>query len=266
MGITIGCDPEVFVVDSSGSVGTAIECIGGSKMEPLRVNKGALQEDNVLAEFNTDPADSVEAFVDNVNTVLGELRNVLSFLGFKPLVKASHEYTEQELEDAGYAAFVFGCDPDFNAYTGEANPKPDPVGNLRTAGGHVHIGYDNPDEAMNRCVGMACDILLGIPSVLLDDDTRRRSMYGTAGAIRHKQYGVEYRSLSNFWLASDDLKRWVFAQAEASVHAASSLAEYHAVVDADEVQRIINTGDKAAATAVVSELGINMPEVDDDNR
>ena len=96
------------------------------------------------------------------------------------------------------------------------------------------------------------DILLGLPSVILDADTERRAMYGAAGAHRIKPYGVEYRSLSNFWLGSEQLQEWAYEQ---SILAVSS--EF--TVDEDEVQRIINDSDVVAATTMIQELGVAMP-------
>ena len=54
------------------------------------------------------------------------------------------------------------------------------------------------------------DYYLGLPSLLFDPDTSRRKMYGKAGAFRPKPYGMEYRVLSNAWLKSPELIKWVF--------------------------------------------------------
>ena len=54
-GITIGADPELFLRDGD-AITSAIGLIGGDKYEPRLVTLGAVQEDNVLAEFNIDPA------------------------------------------------------------------------------------------------------------------------------------------------------------------------------------------------------------------
>jgi hypothetical protein len=42
----------------------------------------------------------------------------------------------------------------------------------------------------------------------------RRELYGKAGAFRPKPYGVEYRVLSNRWLNSEALIRWVYNQSQ----------------------------------------------------
>jgi hypothetical protein len=52
---------------------------------------------------------------------------------------------------------------------------------------------------------MALDAFVGLPSVAWDQQQGRREHYGLAGLYRKKTYGddiggVEYRTLSNFWL------------------------------------------------------------------
>ena len=76
--------------------------------------------------------------------------------------------------------------------------------------GHIHIGFENITQEKQENVVKAFDILLGLPSVWLDPDTRRRRMYGKAGAFRFKDFGVECRILSNFWIQSDETIEWVY--------------------------------------------------------
>ena len=98
---------------------------------------------------------------------------------------------------------------------------------------------------------------LGLPSVCMDDDTDRRSLYGASGAYRLKPYGVEYRVLSNFWLRSEELQRWAYQQAYDSVAKMDTLHVYTDAISPDEVARIINTSDREAAICAVNQLGIH---------
>ena len=70
--ITVGADPEAFGVDQKGNIVSMIGKIGGSKHKPLPCKAGAMQEDNILAEFNIDPATTSKQFVHNLQTVMGE--------------------------------------------------------------------------------------------------------------------------------------------------------------------------------------------------
>jgi len=185
MTLTIGADPELFVTDGNVIV-SGIGKVGGSKDEPRPVPCGAVQEDNVLAEFNIDPCTNAVTFVHKIATVTAELDRILKLHGLKTICQSSHTFDREILLAAGHKAMEFGCDPDINCWTCEINEAPNPYTDLRTAGGHVHVGYDNP--TLDRSYEVACilDYLLGAPSVLLDGDTQRRAMYGQAGACRIK--------------------------------------------------------------------------------
>jgi len=251
--ITIGSDPEVFLRDPTGEIISAIGHVGGTKSHPIAVMCGALQEDNVLAEFNTDPASTCQEFVSNLKTVMGQLRERVS--PFELALISSHEFTKQQLMRSGRAAMMFGCDPDYNTYTGEKNSAPSARTTLRTAGGHVHVGYDTPSNQKNMRIGTVLDLLLGIPSVILDEDARRRTMYGKAGAIRHKPYGVEYRSLSNFWLNHTDLIEWVYHRAVQSV----DFSDQRLAGDADRIQDCINHNLPREAELLIKKYKLEMP-------
>lgn len=61
------------------------------------------------------------------------------------------------------------------------------------------------------------DLHLGVPSLVLDKDTERRKLYGKAGAFRPKPYGVEYRTLSNFWIWSEENIKWAWDQTNKAI-------------------------------------------------
>lgn len=236
LNVLIGADPELFCV-SNGKVVPSIGLLPGTKEQPHRTEHGWVQPDNVLAEYNIPPAGSRDEFLRSIRNVE---RDLSAFVG--TVVLSSYRFSDEELRAAGPGAFVFGCDPDYSAWMGGApNPRPNPrrVGGLRTAGGHIHVGCDVAKERPLEVV-RAMDVLLGLPSVLLDDDTDRRSVYGKAGAFRAKPYGVEYRTLSNFWLKTDESVLWAYdrtMQALAELEACSAFAEQFG----EQIQAAINT-------------------------
>ena len=258
--ITVGADPEILLFDTElMSMSAVIGHLGGTKEEPRVVDMGAVQEDNVMAEYNIDPARTAQEFSDHHAVVQRILQELLP----PNLVltrAASHEYSLEQLESFGEEAFVMGCEPDFNVYRFSNNRRPNARGTgLRTAGGHVHIGYDDPCEDTAILMGRACDLVMGLPSLLEDKDERRRELYGSAGAIRFKPYGMEYRTLSNYWVFDDDMRKKIFGRA---VKAVQLVKEGHvnfdttAGIPASKIRRAINTNDKAFAEEVINQLGL----------
>ena len=248
----IGADPEVFVTNN-GEIVSAIGLIGGTKEKPIPVPNGALQEDNVLAEFNIDPANSLHAFVKNIASVMNSLKQALPE-GYDIAIQTSHHFTEDYLLAQPPSALEFGCNPDMNAYTGQQNSAPDACATtLRTAGGHIHVSYPNPTPERSFEIVRNMDLLLGIPSVCLDLDNERRQLYGTAGACRIKAYGVEYRTLSNFWLRSPELIQWAYTTAMNALQDNPWEWKGKPPIDEDEVQRIINEGDFSTAVDITDE-------------
>lgn len=229
---TIGCDPEFFIQDRQtlGFV-SAHNLFPGTKLSPFEVPKGAIQVDGTALELNITPAKTAEEFVSNIETVMADaesrLADTLRVNRFITTVKYSLPYFNRNIPDH---AKELGCDPDFNAWTLQPNEPPDmTVPNMRTAGGHVHIGWGEDFDCHTdsdhfvKCAQLArtLDWMLGVPSVLWDKDTERRSMYGKAGAFRPKPYGMEYRVLSNAWLKSPGpIMKGVF---RASMHAANQV-------------------------------------------
>ena len=251
--ILVGCDPEVFV-RKNGVFQSAWGLIKGDKKNPFKVNRGAVQVDGMALEFNIDPAATEEEFSLNVQEVYNQLCKMVPDYEVVP-VPVAH-FTEAYMKTQPAEALELGCDPDFNAWTGKENIKPNANRPMRTASGHVHIGwgngFDTNDYAhVENCHSAArqMDFFLGLPSLFYDDDVERREMYGKSGCDRIKPYGVEYRTLSNKWLNSEKLQRWVFRSAVAGMKALMSgndLSKKHG-----DIQAIINNSDKKAAMNII---------------
>ena len=227
--LKIGADPELFL-KREGVFISAFEMVPGTKMHPYKVPKGAVQVDGMALEFNIDPTDNPTEFVYNINEVLKHLRNMVPpefDFSFEAIAPFGKKYIEAQHP----LARMLGCDPDFDAYRERANAPPDVKAPIRTAAGHVHLGWYDRKHRLSRqhleeCKALTkqLDFILGIPSLLLDGNPKRRELYGKAGAYRPKQYGVEYRVLSNFWLKNEKLMRWVFIHTR---RAFTSLVERH---------------------------------------
>lgn len=206
---TIGCDPEIFLKDKNNNFKSVIGLLGGNKWIPRKLSEvgHAVLEDNVAVEFNIPPCASFEEFKTEVQRTMEMVKAILpADLSYD--TSSAVSFPESELNCD--AAWIFGCDPDYNAWTMEENPKPMAEDkNLRSAGGHIHVGSD---VAINNPVAVirAMDLYLGVPSIHLDNGTLRRKLYGGPGAFRFKPYGVEYRTLSNFWIFNDSLIQWAY--------------------------------------------------------
>lgn len=247
----LGCDPEIFLKDRNGKHISAIGYIKAGKDNPLQIPdmpKGfTLQEDNVALEYGIPPASSADEFVAHIEAVMQKSREWFpKGLSFSKL--SCTVFTEDQMQHP--LAHIFGCDPDYCAWTGKVNGSPRPPHEyMRSAGGHVHVETDKPAEDVIK----AMDLFLGVPSVLMDKGEERKQMYGKAGAFRKKPYGVEYRTLSNFWIFRKPLIRWVWNQTEKALSFDGDLGE-----DGEFIQQAINSNDKDLARAICEHYNIKV--------
>lgn len=251
----LGCDPEVFLMNNSGLV-PIFGMIGADKWNPKQVDGlppgFTFQEDNVALEFGIPPASTEEEFVDSVQKVQ------FTFLKQHPdytFCKLSCAAFPKDALDANAQAFLFGCEPDFNAWTNKQNPKLKlKVSHkyTRSAGGHVHVETKlDPVRVIQ-----AMDLYLGVPSILMDKDDARRELYGKAGAHRVKPYGVEYRTLSNFWIFDEKYIRWIWRQSERALMSVELGEDYKPA--AADIQRVINTNNKEDAELIVKAMDLEI--------
>jgi len=252
----LGSDPELLLVDSAGKFVSVIGKVGGTKQQPLQIldlpTGYTVQEDNVALELGIPPCSSAAEYVHALRTCINRA------LTFVPGLHVSEEsaalFPEEELEHP--LASVFGCEPDFNAWTGKENTKPQcPDWTLRTAGGHIHVETDLPKEQVIR----AMDFYLGVPSVLMDKGDLRKKLYGKAGAYRPKSYGAEYRVLSNFWVQKDNLIEWAWRNTERALELVKSgdAGNYWATC-AETIQETINNNEKATAKMLCDKFDLEV--------
>lgn len=257
----IGADIEVFLQNKTdGSIVTAEGIIKGTKKEPFNFDKAdkffATSLDNVMAEFCIPPAKTASEFYNFIQKSLKYINdNIPKELQTVALPAAEINPIYLQTENAQ----TFGCDPDFNAWTRLKNIPPGTSTNLRTCGGHIHIGYENSSDFLNVMLIQAMDIFVGVPSILLEPDNDRKTMYGKAGAYRDKSYGVEYRTISNFYLQNPKLTEWAYNNTVSAINFVNNGGcNTLGPEEKEEIVNCINYNNKEAALQIVEKYNIKL--------
>lgn len=259
--ILVGADPEVFIVSRTKKPISAEGLIGGSKENPLKMKDLPdgffVQEDNVAAEFNIPPAKTQTEFANHIFAGLSYISKMVKKYGHKIAITDALLFDEESLSTPH--AQRLGCEPDFCVWTGKPNLPPLPPKQLRTAAGHVHVSWTEPKYKDQILLGKALDLYLGVPSVLAFPPSERRTLYGKAGAIRFKPYGIEYRTLPNHWIASKQNCWVVFAGVKFAVEQLNKhpyLLADDLEENAEKIQHAINTHDAKTAQELVQEFSL----------
>ncbi len=260
--ITIGADPELFIINSkTGKVVSSVGLIPGVKGSPYvddTMPKGfGVEIDNILAEFNIPPVTTKEGFINNILYMQNWIKAFVKKINPDYDIKCSASETVADSQLRSKEAKLFGCDPDYNCYTESMNPKPKPPKNLRSAGFHIHFGYDNFNVADSLKIVKLFDLCLGVPSVLIDTDKERRLLYGKAGAFRLQDWGVEYRCLSSYMMNSPELLERVWngiVQVISYFNAGLSLS----TKDEYSVIECINEGNQDIAKYLIQKYNLDM--------
>jgi hypothetical protein len=237
--VYLGCDPELFVVRNGKVIGgEKVISENGlpymSRKDPTKPWGGTMDDtkckfvlDGVQIEMTTSPFSCREVMGDTIACAFATLKEHLKKYDAKPCFDAVVEVDPEEMATLSEKARIFGCAPSENIY----GPQPievDPTVYLkRAAGGHIHLGLFNPIFAgidskidyRTRLVPIL-DILVGNTSVMVDRDpgaVERRKAYGRAGEFRLPKHGLEYRTLSNFWIKDYRLLSFVMGLSRLSV-------------------------------------------------
>jgi hypothetical protein len=169
------------------------------------------------------------------------------------LAAPSANFDEDQLLDE--EAQQFGCEPDYDAWEVMMNEPPSPEDpTFRSCGAHIHVGCEEGDENAfllefegKLRVVRTMDLFHGVISTILDNSepaVKRRKLYGKAGSHRPKEYGVEYRVLSNYWLKSPILVMLMYHLTQDVLDLVREGKDEELVerVGPREIQNIINEG------------------------
>lgn len=282
--LTIGGDPEFFFKDKKTK-----KIIGSEKVIPLN-GLGEYEEtntkkitqtvvrDGIQVELNPKSCSCRQSYQCYLSECFNDLNNHLKTLDnvelcFDQVVKV----TKKELMSCSPSSRTFGCLPSFNIY----QPKDDDVSKIcvdpakylyRGGGGHIHLGTYSYDDytrklASNKKTIKALkqyddlipvlDILVGNFSVMIDRhplNAERRKNYGRAGEYRRPSYGVEYRTLSNFWLRNTAVMSLIYGLARIGVYIVREsdkdrdfVSELKALVNTQDIKDAINNNDAVLA-------------------
>jgi len=280
--VTLGCDPEFFFSGSKGKTTGAEKVLpengitytpGTAHYDGSYTCRGDVKEskiviDGVQAELNPRPNTCRANLGNEISACFRDLHKALEAQGkgigvnFMPLVKIS----QKELDSLSEKSKTFGCAPSTNIYThAESKITVNPKKYLkRSAGGHIHLGNNGSAQVKKTLENVEemvymLDIIVGNTCVLIDrnpNNVERRKVYGRAGEHRSKPYGLEYRTLSNFWLQSYQLMSLVTGLARMAVHIVSQsgkerdfAGEIKAAVKKDDIVKAIQENDFALAYA-----------------
>lgn len=216
--VTMGCDPEIFVLDKDGEVIPAWLYLG-SKNKPdytwsndTGYGNMPMYWDGFQAEFTTKSPLTCLGYVgDSIHAGLkGVYKAALKYdkkakLSINSVVQVNPEILANEpIEHV-----EFGCMPSYNAYGLSGLPTDGRTCPIRFAGGHIHFGMaqdlpliKDPDKL--KQIIWHLDAIAGVACVSLFenwDNPVRRQYYGLPGEYRLPPHGLEYRTLSNAWLS-----------------------------------------------------------------
>lgn len=212
--LTIGSDPEFFIVQQDGTAFPSTQLLNGTKEHPEDMGNGyAILKDNVLVEANIPPAKNEQEFIDHMRQVKAMINTLLNMRGLALHSADSMTYDKVFLQDP--EANEFGCSAykngwqlgSFSAEDMSHLPK-------RVAGFHIHIGYEILDKDyskmfMNRMIARAFDYFVVAPARMHFNDEFRAKYYGIFGVYRDCTYGVECRALGGHF-TDDKYLSWVY--------------------------------------------------------
>ena len=269
----LGCDPEFFFKQNGAVVGAekflpkeGLESKERKTIAPDSAPKNSkFIIDGVQAELNPRPDVCRARLANEISECFKVLKKSLEKHGGSVTADFSRtiEISKENLMELDEKSRQFGCAPSRTVYRNKAGIKLDKVDSteyrVRAAGGHIHIGLRDSESGLRRALTTdhrktvrMLDLIVGNTCVLIDRDPsniERRKLYGRAGEFRLPKHGLEYRTLSNFWLTSYPLTSFVLGMTRVAVEIiADSNHEEHfehltKLVKSKDVKEAINNND-----------------------
>jgi hypothetical protein len=205
---TFGCDPEIFVVNETGTFVAPTRYIMESKVVMAVSVEGGANRDGMAVELNPEPSHDPGVVERRLDILKRKISIQLATLGLKMSEEIMLDTRESFIDPMAQDVWDIGCVPDLDAYT--ENWRQVPVSGrqypYRYAGGHISIGGFGNITRVQACeiVRERFDPSIGLLSTLSSKNpeasAQRRQIYGGAGAFRLKDGIIEYRTPDSGWL------------------------------------------------------------------
>lgn len=221
--VTVGSDPEFFVLDRKGNPYPATPFAVGTKEKPETIpglpDGFFEQRDNLSFEGNIPPATNKEEFIKNVTLLREYFVSKVAKFGCSISPNGVERFPKRMLltpegSEFGCSSVISSWDSNNGIRVNRPTPTLSGV-DYRVSGFHLHIGIKKEDSdpriSWDILIGRLFDIFLTIPSHKIKDEPERIKTYGKYGMIRTKIYGVECRTLSTFFTQREWLP-WVWDQ------------------------------------------------------
>lgn len=222
---SIGADPEFFIYrkikdEDKLQLVTADKVLRGKDNKELCGTGCMCFFDGVQAEINPNPHACREFFASDIYECIRYVYNKAKAkypddkIIILPL--ASVDFNKRDMRGVDPECLRFGCNPDESIYGSREVKYPNGKEyTKRFSGGHFHLGSSNTDQMkilkdpvqLENLIKLF-DAIPGIMSIAMSDgkeEVERRKYYGKAGTYRIQNHGIEYRTLSSFWLVSPPL-------------------------------------------------------------
>lgn len=224
--ITLGADPE-FILCEKGNPDNIVMFSSEYTGNRFAVSEAQVGADYGLLEFRTNPANSPLQLVEFIEQLHKDFATSFEKLDILKQEAIEHNHQISRIRDAIRIEKEGGEPPSYGGYEGKnmsvwsvtndividdisnvtlsAYSKPqfkryNP--SILSAGGHIHIGGTFIKclslSQLNTLVKKFDKIILPIAeSVATEFGELRKTVYGSPGEYRLKEYGIEYRSPSN---------------------------------------------------------------------
>lgn len=267
--ITYGSDPEFFIYNRDiEKVVPSTFLVDGIKDNPYELEEGyKILRDNILVEGNVPVTTTESGFIHSIIELKSKIIKYLKNK-YESLEIISSDCMELDpiyLTDP--EALLFGCDPYLNAWDDDIHKANDLSSvNYRTAGFHIHIGYDRDDECslsqltMNKLIARAFDLFVVIPSYIEQFDIRRFGNYGGVGQYRDTSYGLECRSLGSYF-SNDKYLPWVIKQTNKALDYVNKEENLFSLLYMEKpILKTNSNGEFLFDSSIYDELGISFEE------